>query len=27
MGRKYILSAKVHYDEKSPHMHLLFLNI
>ena len=24
---KYILSAKVHYDEKSPHMHLLFLPV
>ena len=24
---KYILSAKVHYDEKSPHIHLLFLPV
>ena len=27
LGEKYILSAKVHYDEKSPHMHLLFLPV
>ena len=27
LGEKYILSAKVHYDEKSPHMHLIFLPI
>ena len=25
LGEKYIISAKVHYDEKSPHMHLIFL--
>ena len=27
LGEKYILSAKVHYDEKSPHLHLLFLPV
>lgn len=27
LGEKYILSAKVHYDEKSPHMHLIFLPV
>ncbi len=27
LGEKYILSAKVHYDEKSSHMHLLFLPV
>ena len=27
LGEQYILSAKVHYDEKSPHMHLLFLPV
>ena len=27
LGEKYILSAKVHYDERSPHMHLLFLPV
>lgn len=27
LGAKYILSAKVHYDEKSPHMHLIFLPV
>lgn len=27
LGENYILSAKVHYDEKSPHMHLLFLPV
>ena len=26
-GEQYILSAKVHYDERSPHMHLLFLPV
>ena len=27
LGEKYIISAKVHYDEKSPHMHLIFLPV
>ena len=27
LGEQYILSAKVHYDERSPHMHLLFLPV
>ena len=27
LGEKYILSAKVHMDEKSPHMHLVFLPV
>ena len=27
LGEKYILSAKVHYDERSPHLHLLFLPV
>ena len=27
LGERYILSAKVHYDERSPHMHLLFLPV
>ena len=27
LGEKYILSAKVHYDEKSPHMHLIFYQL
>ncbi len=27
LGEKYILSAKVHYDERSPHMHLIFLPV
>lgn len=27
IGEQYILSAKVHYDERSPHMHLLFLPV
>ena len=27
LGEKYILSAKVHYDEKPPHLHLLFLPV
>ncbi len=27
LDEKYILSAKVHYDEKSPHLHLLFLPV
>ncbi len=27
LGEKYILSAKVHLDEQSPHMHLIFLPV
>ncbi len=27
LGEKYILSAKVHMDEQSPHMHLIFLPV
>ena len=27
LSEKYILSAKVHYDERSPHLHLLFLPV
>lgn len=27
LGEQYILSAKVHYDERFPHMHLLFLPV
>lgn len=27
LGEQYILSAKVHYDERSPHVHLLFLPV
>ena len=27
LGEKYIMSAKVHMDEKSPHMHLVFLPV
>ena len=26
LGEQYILSAKVHMDEQSPHMHLIFLH-
>ena len=27
LGEQYILSAKVHMDEQSPHMHLIFLPV
>ena len=27
LGEKYILSAKIHLDERSPHMHLVFLPV
>ena len=27
LGKQYILSAKVHMDEQSPHMHLVFLPV
>ena len=27
LGEQYILSAKVHMDEQSPHMHLIFLSV
>ena len=27
LGEQYILSAKVHMDEQSPHMHLVFLPV
>lgn len=27
LGEQYILSAKVHMDEESPHMHLVFIPV